>query len=298
MECLQAFRSGNLYEEQKDRNPDRVKDTCKWLLGSQSFRDWRDRKGSGLLWISADPGCGKSVLSKAFVDEKLVATSSATVICYFFFKDISPEQRSVKKALGALIHQILSPNPQLWKHVMNSWKLNGKELCNLHDSMWNILEAIANDSAIGDIVCVIDALDECDSGHDLREHFIRRMHRLACRTQPCRMRFVVTSRPYAQMEEIFKGLKHDFPVIRIAGELESETISQEINLVITHNVAQLDMSETVKNRIINCLQAINHRTYLWLYLTMDAIRERISTSGDAERIEESLRTLPTTVEDA
>ncbi|KAF7950258.1 hypothetical protein EAE96_007549 [Botrytis aclada] len=99
MECLQAFRSDNLYEEQKDRNPDRVEGTCRWLLESESFRAWRDGESSGLLWISADPGCGKSVISKAFVDERLVSTSPATIICHFFFKDISPEQRIQKRQL-------------------------------------------------------------------------------------------------------------------------------------------------------------------------------------------------------
>ncbi|TGO86170.1 hypothetical protein BPOR_0327g00020 [Botrytis porri] len=233
MECLQAFRLANLYEEQKDRNPDRVEGTCTWLFESQSFRDWRDGESSGLLWISADPGCGKSVLSKAFVDERL-----------------------------------------------------------------GNLESIASDPAASDIICVVDALDECDSGYDMREQFIRRMHRLVYENQPCHMKFVVTSRPYSQIEGIFIRLRHDFPVIRIAGEIESEIISQEINLVINHEVQQLDLNENVKSYIKARLREIEHRTYLWLYLIMDVVRERVSTSGDAEKIEESLRTLPITVEQA
>ncbi|KAF7891251.1 uncharacterized protein EAF02_001576 [Botrytis sinoallii] len=296
MDCLQAFRSANLYEEQKDRNPDRVEGTCKWLLESESFRDWRDGESSGLLWISADPGCGKSVLSKAFGDERLVSISPATIVCHFFFKDISPEQRNPKKAVAALIHQILSKNRHLWAHVIDSWKLNGIELCNLHDRMWDVLESIAGDPAAGDIVCVIDALDECDSGYDIREQFIRRMHRLVYESQPCHMKFVVTSRPYSQIERIFSGMNQNFHIIRIAGEMESEMISQEINLVINHKIAQLDLCERVKTRIITCLHGMSHRTYLWLYLIMDVVCERVTTSGGAERIEESLRTLPITVE--
>lgn len=298
MECLEAFRSANLYEEQKNRNPDRVEGTCKWLLESPSFRDWRDGESSGLLWISADPGCGKSVLSKAFVDERLVSISPATIICHFFFKDISPEQRNPKKAVAALIHQILSENRHLWTHVMESWKLNGRELCNLHDRMWDILESIAGDPAAGDIICVIDALDECDSGYDMREQFIQRMHRLVYENQPCHMKFVVTSRPYSQIERIFSGMNQNFHIIRIAGETESGIIPQEINLVINHKIAQLDLSERAKTRIVSCLQGMSHRTYLWLYLIMDVVRERVSTTGDAEKIEESLRTLPITVEQA
>ncbi|KAF7925022.1 uncharacterized protein EAE98_007110 [Botrytis deweyae] len=295
MDCLQAFRSANLYEIQQKRNPDRVPGTCEWLLASQAFTDWRDKKSAGLLWISADPGCGKSVLSKAFYKEKLVSFSSATIICYFFFKDSSPEQCSITKAVAALLHQIFLSNGSLLKHAMAKWNKNKSELCNLHDDMWDILEAIATDQAAGDIVCIVDALDECESENNSRKSFVQRMHKLLFRPE-CHMRFVVTSRPYSQIERIFTGLHHNFPVIRIAGEMESETISREINLVINHEVQQLDLDENVKSYIITRLREMEHRTYLWLHLIMDVIRKRIESSGESRKIDESLRSLPKTVE--
>ncbi|KAM0317008.1 hypothetical protein ACHAO8_002814 [Botrytis cinerea] len=294
-ECLQIFRLNNLYEIQQKRNPDRVPGTCEWLLESQAFTDWRDKKSMGLLWISADPGCGKSVLSKAFYKEKLVSFSSATVICYFFFKDSSPEQCSITKAVAALLHQIFLSNGNLLKHAMTTWNKNRSELCNLHDEMWDILESIAIDQAAGDIVCIVDALDECESENNSRKSFIKRMHRLLF-SPKCHMRFVVTSRPYAQIEGIFTGLHHDFPVIRIAGEMESKIISREINLVINHEVEQLDLDDDVKSHIITRLRGMEHRTYLWLHLIMDVIRKRIESSGESRKIDKSLQSLPKTVE--
>ncbi|KAM0155062.1 hypothetical protein ACHAQE_006965 [Botrytis cinerea] len=294
-ECLQIFRLNNLYEIQQKRNPDRVPGTCEWLLESQAFTDCRDKKSMGLLWISADPGCGKSVLSKAFYKEKLVSFSSATVICYFFFKDSSPEQCSITKAVAALLHQIFLSNGNLLKHAMTTWNKNRSELCNLHDEMWDILESIAIDQAAGDIVCIVDALDECESENNSRKSFIKRMHRLLF-SPKCHMRFVVTSRPYAQIEGIFTGLHHYFPVIRIAGEMESKIISREINLVINYEVEQLDLDDDVKSHIITRLRGMEHRTYLWLHLIMDVIRKRIESSGESRKIDESLQSLPKTVE--
>ena len=294
-ECLQIFRLNNLYEIQQKRNPDRVPGTCEWLLESQAFTDWRDKKSMGLLWISADPGCGKSVLSKAFYKEKLVSFSSATVICYFFFKDSSPEQCSITKAVAALLHQIFLSNGNLLKHAMTTWNKNRSELCNLHDEMWDILESITIDQAAGGIVCIVDALDECESENNSRKSFIKRMHRLLF-SPKCHMRFVVTSRPYAQIEGVFTGLHHDFPVIRIAGEMESKIISREINLVINYEVEQLDLDDDVKSHIITRLRGMEHRTYLWLHLIMDVIRKRIESSGESRKIDESLQSLPKTVE--
>ncbi|KAA8565832.1 hypothetical protein EYC84_009652 [Monilinia fructicola] len=294
-ECLQVFRSANLYELQQRRNPDRVPGTCEWLLKSHQFTDWRDKKRTGLLWISADPGCGKSVLSKALYQERLVSHSPDTVICYFFFKDLSPEQCSVTKAVAALLHQIFLAKGSLLKYAMAKWKTNGSELCNLHDSMWDILEDIAADKNAGDIVCIIDAFDECESKHGIGHLFIERMHKLVLKPE-CYVKFVVTSRPYIQIERMFKKLDHEFPVIHMAGEMESENISQEINLVIKHEVSRLEVDETVKGHIENRLQEMKHRTYLWLYLIMDVIRQRIESSGNARKIDESLQTLPETVE--
>lgn len=62
--CHQLLRNSN-YEMHKNRNPDRVKETCKWFLEHPNFKQWFENEDSSLLWVSADPGCGKSVLSKS-----------------------------------------------------------------------------------------------------------------------------------------------------------------------------------------------------------------------------------------
>lgn len=70
-EFLLAFSSR--YSEDKDFNLSPVPDTCTWFLEDPKFCDWRDSENSCFLWISAGPDCGKSVLSKHLVDERLVS---------------------------------------------------------------------------------------------------------------------------------------------------------------------------------------------------------------------------------
>jgi hypothetical protein len=56
--------------------------------GLPGFLEWRDSKHSRLLWVSAGPGCGKSVLSRSLIDERRVCTNAmASTVCLFFFKD-------------------------------------------------------------------------------------------------------------------------------------------------------------------------------------------------------------------
>lgn len=59
--CLGSLRT-TLYEETKAQNPDRVPGTCEWFLQHPTYRKWFDASGPNLLWVTADPGCGKSVL--------------------------------------------------------------------------------------------------------------------------------------------------------------------------------------------------------------------------------------------
>lgn len=73
--CLRAFRNSN-YEEHKARNPDRVPGTCRWFLKNQKFHVWLLNECSDLLWVTADPGCGKSVLSKSLVESELQSDAS------------------------------------------------------------------------------------------------------------------------------------------------------------------------------------------------------------------------------
>jgi hypothetical protein len=59
------------YELAKNRAGKRVEGTCQWLLADGQYQAWL-RTDSGLLVISADPGCGKSVLSRYLIEEELL----------------------------------------------------------------------------------------------------------------------------------------------------------------------------------------------------------------------------------
>lgn len=83
-ELLESLASN--YISDKDSISARVPGTCEWFFEDNRFLKWRDSKHSRLLWVSAGPGCGKSVLSRSLVDERRVCTSAmASTVCYFFF---------------------------------------------------------------------------------------------------------------------------------------------------------------------------------------------------------------------
>jgi hypothetical protein len=159
-ECLHLFRltkstEDATYEWYKNRVEERVEGTCKWFLQHANFQEWV-KQDSGPLLVSADPGCGKSVLAKYLVDH--VLPESATV-CYYFFKD--QDQNTVRQALCALLHQLFSQKPALIQHAMKQYEKDGKEVVNSTTSLWTILGDALQDSQAGPVVIVLDALDEC-----------------------------------------------------------------------------------------------------------------------------------------
>ncbi|CAI7575822.1 unnamed protein product [Penicillium discolor] len=281
--CVQLFRQSNSYENQKGRTAKRVLETGKWFLENDKFIDWRESEGPDLLWLSAKPGSGKSVLAKTIIDEGLAILShqKQSAVCYFFFKDISPYQRSAVSALSAILHQLFSAFPSLVKHALMSYHLNGKELLRLFDEMFRILCQAAADPTVGQVVCILDALDECNDEDRFSligaiTNFYREANNsLSVEDQP-KLKFLLTSRPYSHIHSQFHDLMKEAPTIHLSGDHESEKIKDEIDLVIDVSIPKLaaerGFDERATKYLLKELHTVDHRTYLWLSLIMDEIR--------------------------
>jgi ankyrin repeat protein len=299
-ECLHLFRltkstEDATYEWYKDRVEERVEGTCKWFLQHAHFQEWI-KQDSGPLLVSADPGCGKSVLAKYLVDH--VLPESATV-CYFFFKD--QDQNTVRQALCALLHQLFSQKPALIQHAMRQYEKDGKELVHSTTSLWTILGDAVHDSQAGPIIIVLDALDECAESEfeDLMRNIESQLS--GSQLSNSRLRYLLTSRPYAQIVAKFHGLLNSFPRIHIPGEEESEAISQEVNLVVSYRVellaGEIRLPDEVSDDLVTHLTSTEHRTYLWVYLVFDYLKSE-GFKKTRKGIESATKSLPTTVNQA
>lgn len=298
-ECHQTFKTST-YEQYKNINPNRVEGTCRWVLENSHYRYWRQSSHNDLLWVSADPGCGKSVLAKSLVDGDL-NTSDSVSICYFFFKD-NDDQNSFTTALCAILHQLFGMQPDLLRHALPEWRKNGKNIQQEVDTLWRIFEAAFSDDASSSIICVIDALDECRPRDQAK--LIKLLTNFYTRSQllkrPNWIKFLVTSRPYLEIQEGFHSATKLFPRIHIRGEEENEQIHDEINLIVKLRVRELGQIEGLGTqtlqRIEKQLLQMEHRTCLWLQLAMDDIHIMFRDSFRPE--EEMIQLIPSSVDAA
>ncbi|KAH8651708.1 hypothetical protein BGZ61DRAFT_524570 [Ilyonectria robusta] len=291
----QLFRLTPTYEWYKDRVEERVEDTCMWFLKHEHFQTWLNQE-SGPLLVSADPGCGKSVLAKYLIDHGL---PRSTTICYFFFKD--QDQNTVRQALCALLHQLFSQKSSLIEHAMTQFRKDGKGLINSTESLWKVLRNAIKDPQAGPVIMVLDALDECAESEfaDLMRNVESQFR--SDHLGHDKLKYLLTCRPYYQIVSKFRGLLEAFPNIRIPGEEESETISQEVNHVITRRINQLwrkkRLSPQIKSHLEKRLQGTTHRTYLWVYLVFNYL-ERDDFKKTLKGVESTIATLPRSINEA
>lgn len=291
------------YKGDKDSNPARVVGTCEWFFGDERFLDWRDSKSSKLLWVSAGPGCGKSVLSRALVNERRVCTNvMASTVCYFFFKDGQEKRMHGANALCAILHQLFQNTTNLITHGLPSYKSCGDNLRTSFNELWDILIKATEDPEAGEIVCVLDALDECKKNE--RERLITKLIDFFSETKTHQnrsfpLKFLVTSRHYYDIEQKFKPLSHVSTFVRFDGNDKSDLIAKEINLVIDAKMPEIaaDFSTEDCERICERLKKMNNRTYLWLFLTIDIITRSPAKYGKSSSID-LLPDLPPDVSDA
>ncbi|KAL8701797.1 MAG: hypothetical protein Q9201_004711 [Fulgogasparrea decipioides] len=293
-DCLQSlWPTGIDYESQKNQNPPRVPDTCQWTLHNPKYLAWRDDETKKLLWISADPGCGKSVLARYIIDEALpqnLPNPSSTQILYYFFKDTSPEQRSATRAVSTILHQLLAARPQLIRHALPSYREIGTALSQTFPKLWSIFSAAVTDPLVGDIFCVLDALDECNEQE--QQTLTQAIQQIL--STASRLKILITSRPYFKIRYGFHELLEASSNIELAGNDESASIKKEIDLVIKYQVKELAkknrLHPKVEAHLEKRLLRIEHRTYLWLRLILEVIRK--SLSGTVSAINKLIDNLP------
>ena len=302
---LQALRARNPYRDQMERTTTRQPGTCNWFLTHPRFQEWREDASSKLLWVSANPGCGKSVLSKCLVEENLATLNPQNAtICYFFFKDVSPDSRSITKALSAILHQLFTRIPGLVKHALSAFDENGDEISSMFGTMWEILECAAADFRAGEIVCVLDALDECEEAQQITlietlKTFYGRAEDSGVPKQ--KLRFLLTSRPYRNIRTQFHSLIRRFPTIHLSGDDESDLIKEEIDLVIHSEVSAIAsercFDRETEDYLLKQLLNIENRTYLWLHLILDQIRNS-DNAGNKKAIRKEIQAIPQSVSKA
>ncbi|KAK6347945.1 hypothetical protein TWF718_005765 [Orbilia javanica] len=289
----------------KDRNPDRVPGTCEWFTTHKAFKDWEASPSSKILWVSADPGSGKSVLAKYLVDYFLpgVDRVKPRTICYFFFKDDFEGQDSVITALRCILFQLFDTNRELLsKEIIERFEIAGEGSFN---NLWAAFLLVTKAQDVGEIFCVLDALDECQDVE--RSLLISKLQQLYKSEVGSNLKFLITSRPIAKIRHGFHSSEiSQSSLIHLSGETEAEVekISHEIGIFIEARVngirERFSLTSDVTDIMLERLTGVPNRTYLWVYLTLNLVESSLGGKININKsvILEITSSLPATVDEA
>ncbi|KAF8533302.1 hypothetical protein BDD12DRAFT_984533 [Trichophaea hybrida] len=283
-DCRKSLKPSDYQSYREEIWLRRHENTCTWILDDQRYRLWAEKDGQAVLWISGDPGCGKSVISSFLTKDITRGITNQVCMAYFFCDDKDERLRSAHAILVNLLAQLLDHAPDINKHFLaepeyatykekTSWSFG---------MLWRVFERIINDAHRGPVYILIDALDECDE--ESRMNFLNKLKHLlrdsATTTQL--MKIIVTSRPHIPVTLT--------DVIELP--LTAENLKNDIIAFVEASVQeQLQLSGTLGVEVQQALIQGANGMFLWVSLILDDLKKSTNTTPRA--IRKALQTLPT-----
>ncbi|KAH7243937.1 WD40-repeat-containing domain protein [Fusarium solani] len=279
-----------------------LKGSCDWVFKHDDFQRWHREDQIRLLWISGEPGKGKSKLMVGIVDEleRMLhqqrkqetqspgsSTTDIHALAYFFCRGTEANRNNVNALLRGLIFSLATQHPSLTSKLRQDYAVAGSALFegpNAFQGLSEILKWMLHDPRVGNAHIVIDALDECETGLTDLLDFI------TVRAASSRVKWVVSS----QNSSVIDGrLGRYDPKITLSLEQNADSVSRQVDAYIDDRVSKLEQPRgnyALRTRVREKLRQKASGTFLWVALVFKELQ-------DVEDIEPALDQMPAGLEE-
>lgn len=246
-----------------------------------------------MLWLSGNPGSGKSVLL-SYVSKQLGITrqtkdGKTIVVVYFFCDSKISEQNTATAILRSLLYQILYQLPSLYKKIPYDY-LHNKSSSWGFGNLWRVFQEVITKNWEAEIFCVVDALDECEetSRTQLLENLPHLFKNIYDSTGDAAFRILISSRPHIPIAAVLSGPQIVQEVY--LGNHNDNDIRQFVGHE-AHRLAQMkSLPQELEHHIRNVLVASSGGMFLWASLTLSRLIRSSETSTASIRAQ--LKELP------
>jgi ankyrin repeat protein len=286
--------------EYKAHLPKPVQGTCSWILSHPVYMDWIAADETRLLWITGEPGCGKTMVSAYLTDHlKLARNASVQAQVFFFFCDDKVKsQRDANAILRGILYQMVQQRRKLIKHVKSQFELDGPSLSNSFPALWELFLKMVASLPPGMVGVIVDAIDECEVR--TRKSFLNAVTQLVNETtnvhHPSRhyIKFLVTSRPsLGNSYSLTKPVES-----RLSIEQNQGNVSDDVKLVIQHKVGaianRLRCDDETKVYLQQLLYSKSNQSFLWLDMVLQSLDQ--SPRASKREFERIIGTFPQNLE--
>lgn len=277
--------------EYKAQLPRPVQGTCSWILSHPAYKAWTEAEETSLLWVTGEPGCGKTMLSAFLTDHLRLnhATGPKPQVFFFFCDDKIRSQRDASAIIRGILYQIIQQDRKLIKHVKSRFELDGPSLVNSFPALWELFLKVAADSISGPITVIVDAIDECEI--KTRNSFLKAVDQLVHERKGAQrqgyncIKFLITSRPSLGNSHYLTELMRN----RIPIEENQIAVSEDVKLVIRSRVGEIgnkfQFDDDMKHYLEEMLYVKSNQSFLWLHMVLHGLeRSPRALKRDFEKI--------------
>ncbi|KAI1747448.1 hypothetical protein F4782DRAFT_521079 [Xylaria castorea] len=257
-----------------------ITDTCEWLLDENEFISWLNSSSlnPAVLWYTAPPATGKSVLSTFIIDH----LRRKDLPCqYFLFKYSDIAKSMVVNCIKSLAFQLSRSQPEFRRLLASS----SRESLGFDSSdpflIWKrVMEGILLESNLTEpIYWVIDALDECDSPKIFLDCIQSFAHRLP-------VRILIFSRNTDSISTSFNRLSRSISISRI--EKSTGHNQRDIERLAQMELDNMRGSSEFRHQLLQDIMERSEGNFLWVKLVL----EEVMGCHTEEKIREVLDDIP------
>lgn len=203
--------------------------------------------------------------------------------CYFFFQATDNRINSAVAAVGGLIFSLLKSRQELLSAFRKKFEDTISQLSgpNAWQVLCDMFETVTQDQALPNVVCVVDALDEC-------EHDVKSLLSLIVKTSG-RVKWLLSSRNVKDIERGLRKIdKSQWVTLELKGN--AEYVSHSVDAYIGCSIQDIEALEgdgKLQIQIANTLKKKAEGTFLWVSLVIELLRET-----DRRNIADVLEELP------
>ncbi|KAK9769406.1 putative DUF676 domain-containing protein [Seiridium cardinale] len=154
-------------------NMDRLPGTCEWLSNHETYVDWLHAPSAKIYWLRGPPGSGKSY-SSGYVIESM--EQMAHRCCFHFFDSSDKVRSSMEHFLLSMTWQMATIHNDVRRRILQACSKD-PDIARTGD--WRVFQrkfweqGVFLSTLLTPTFWVIDALDECRSGQELKKFLIR-----------------------------------------------------------------------------------------------------------------------------
>lgn len=259
----------------------------RWVLDSSEFKKWYNSYDNQLLWVTGEPGKGKTMLLCGLIDEMTPSTAladpdSRKLLSYFFCQATEARLNNGAAVLRGLIYMIVHQQRNLISHVRRKYDRTGKQLfedINAWEALSEIFVGILNDPSLQTTYLVIDGLDECGTAPQslsgdraiqnpqYTDDLLRLLRFISVNSTRPQVKWIVSSRNWQSIKEKLSQVPQN---INLCLEANGNSVSATVSVFIEYKVRKLAQD----NKYDNDTQAAVQRhlelnaedTFLWVAL--------------------------------